>query len=67
MRTVYPSEGKPVWIDLWNPTREEISQACTDFRLNVPPHEQLEEIEFSSRLQYEDGTFYHLGSSDAPS
>jgi magnesium transporter len=57
MRTVYPSEGKPVWIDLWNPTGEEISQACTDYRLNIPPREQLEEIEFSSRLQYEDGTF----------
>ena len=57
MQTVYPSEGKPVWIDLWNPTREEISQACTDYRLNIPPREQLEEIEFSSRLQYEDGTF----------
>jgi len=57
MQTVYPSEGKPVWIDLWNPTREEISQACTDYRMNIPPREQLEEIEFSSHLQYEDGIF----------
>ena len=57
MLTVYPSEGKPLWIDLWNPTREEIAKACTDYGLNIPPREQLEEIEFSSRLQYEDGVF----------
>jgi magnesium transporter len=55
--TVYPSEGKPVWVDLWNPTSEEIAKACTDYRLNIPPRAQLEEIEFSSRLQYEDGIF----------
>jgi magnesium transporter len=55
--TVYPSQGKPVWVDLWNPTPEEIDKACTDYRLNIPPRAQLEEIEFSSRLQYEDGIF----------
>jgi Mg2+ and Co2+ transporter CorA len=26
-------------------------------QLDIPPREQLEEIEFSSRLQYEDGVF----------
>ena len=57
MLTVYPSQGKPVWVDLWNPTPEEIAKACTDYRLNIPPRAQLEEIEFSSRLQYEDGIF----------
>jgi magnesium transporter len=55
--TSYPSDDKPVWIDLLNPTPEEISRACTDYGLNIPPREELEEIEFSSRLQYEDGTF----------
>jgi magnesium transporter len=55
--TAYPSDGKPVWVDLWNPTREEIAKACTDYGLNIPPRDALEEIEFSSRLQYEDGTF----------
>jgi len=55
--TVYPSQGKPVWVDLWNPTPEEIDKACTDYRLNIPPRAQLDEIEFSSRLQYEDGIF----------
>ena len=57
MLTAYPDHGKPVWVDLWNPTPEEIDKACTDYKLNIPPREQLEEIEFSSRLQYEDGTF----------
>ena len=57
MLTAYPSEGNPVWVDLWNPTREEIDKACTDYGLNIPPREQLDEIEFSSRLQYEDGIF----------
>ena len=57
MLTVYPSEGKPVWVDLWNPTREEIAKACGDYGLDIPPRKQLEEIEFSSRLQYEDGVF----------
>jgi magnesium transporter len=55
--TAYPSEDKPVWIDLWNPSRAEIDKACTDYGLNIPPREQLEEIEFSSRLQYEDDIF----------
>ena len=57
MLTAYPSKENPVWIDLWNPTREEIDQACTDYGLNIPPRDQLDEIEFSSRLQYEDDTF----------
>jgi magnesium transporter len=70
--TVYPDSGKPIWIDLRDPTPEEIAQACTDYDLDIPPREQLEEIEFSSRLQYEDGTFTlsvpvtpHLKGSDA--
>ncbi|HWC63450.1 MAG TPA: CorA family divalent cation transporter, partial [Rhizomicrobium sp.] len=57
MRTAYPSDDNPVWIDLFNPTKEEIDKACDDYRLYIPPREQLEEIEFSSRLQYEDGVF----------
>ena len=75
MLTLYPSQGKPVWVDLWNPTREEINRACTDYGLNIPPREQLEEIEFSSRLQYEDGIFtisvpvtpHYPGEEDATS
>jgi magnesium transporter len=51
------SGGKLVWVDLYNPSQEEIAKACSDYKLDIPPREQLEEIEFSSRLQYEDGVF----------
>ncbi len=57
MLTIHQWEGKPAWVDLWNPTREEIADACTEYKLDIPPRERLEEIEFSSRLQYEDGVF----------
>ena len=57
MITVYPETGKPLWVDLCDPTPDEIAQACDDYGLAIPPREQLEEIEFSSRLQYEDGVF----------
>jgi magnesium transporter len=55
--TEHQSGGRTVWVDLYNPTNEEIGKACTDYELDIPPREQLEEIEFSSRLQYEDGVF----------
>ena len=51
------SKAKPVWVDLWNPTDEELAKACSEYGLAIPPRGQLDEIEFSSRLQYEDGVF----------
>ncbi|HJT43408.1 MAG TPA: magnesium transporter CorA family protein [Rhizomicrobium sp.] len=57
MLTEHQSGGKLVWVDLFNPTNDEIAKACTDYKLDIPPREQLEEIEFSSRLQYEDDVF----------
>ena len=57
MLTVHKSDGKPVWVDLCEPTEEELAQACRDYGLDIPPREQLDEIEFSSRLQYEDDVF----------
>ena len=57
MLTIHESNGKPVWIDLWNPTEEERLKACHEYGLEIPPRAELEEIEFSSRLQYEDGVF----------
>lgn len=57
MLTEHQSGGKLVWVDLYDPTNEEIGKACTDYLLDIPPREQLEEIEFSSRLQYEDEAF----------
>jgi magnesium transporter len=55
--TLYPETGKPLWVDLHDPSPEEIARACDDYGLEIPPREQLEEIEFSSRLQYENGVF----------
>jgi len=55
--TEHQSGGKLVWVDIYNPTNEEIGQACTKYGLDIPPRDQLEEIEFSSRLQYEDEVF----------
>ncbi|MBV9548544.1 MAG: magnesium transporter [Alphaproteobacteria bacterium] len=57
MITVYPETGKPLWVDLHDPSPEEIARACNDYGLEIPPREQLDEIEFSSRLQYEDNVF----------
>ena len=57
MLTVHKSDGKTVWVDLCEPTEEELAQACRDYGLDIPPREQLDEIEFSSRLQYEDDVF----------
>jgi magnesium transporter len=73
--TVHESGGRTVWVDLYNPTNAEIAQACADYELEIPPREQLEEIEFSSRLQYEDGVFtisvpvtpHHKNGDDATS
>jgi magnesium transporter len=55
--TEHQSGGKTVWVDIYNPTDQEIGEACTTYGLDIPPRAQLEEIEFSSRLQYEDGVF----------
>ena len=57
MLTEHYSGGKTVWVDLYNPTNEKIALACGTYGLDIPPREQLEEIEFSSRLQYEDDVF----------
>jgi magnesium transporter len=57
VRTEHKSGGKTVWVDLCEPTEDERQKACDDFGLDIPPRSELEEIEFSSRLQYEDGIF----------
>jgi magnesium transporter len=39
------------WIDLLNPTAEEIAQVAADYGIAVPSRESLQEIETSSRLR----------------
>jgi len=71
VRTEHKSGGRTVWVDLCEPTEDERQKACDDFGLDIPPREELEEIEFSSRLQFEDSVFTisvpvtpHIAESD---
>jgi magnesium transporter len=44
-----------IWIDLLNPTPEEALAVEKEACIHVPTRDELEEIESSSRLQYDDG------------
>ena len=46
------------WVDLLNPTPEEIKRVGTECGIDVPSRESLQEIEASSRLRAEDGVLY---------
>ena len=52
------NDGTPIWIDLFNPTPEEIERVRSEWHLQVPPRGQMEEIESSSRLSVQDGTVH---------
>lgn len=67
MLTFYPAlrdsapavaRGEAVWIDLLQPTAEEIARVETQFGIRVPSREQLDEIESSSRLRLEGKRLY---------
>jgi magnesium transporter len=47
-----------VWIDLFNPTREEERQIEQDLDLELPTREDMAEIETSSRLYREGHATY---------
>jgi magnesium transporter len=51
-------EAGTAWIDLFDPTAEEIKKAATVARTRIPTREALEEIESSSRLRLEGDTLY---------
>ncbi len=58
MLTEHHSGGKTVWVDIFNPTREENSLApAPSYQLDILPREELSEIDLSSRLHPEDGSF----------
>jgi magnesium transporter len=53
-----PGAAKPedaLWIDLFNPTDDEINGVAKALSIAIPDREALDEIESSSRLQFEDG------------
>lgn len=47
-----------VWIDLFEPTREEESSLERVLKLEIPTREEMDEIEISSRLYVEEGAIY---------
>jgi magnesium transporter len=49
---------RAIWFDLLTPTREEEALVEQALGIGVPLREEMEEIEISSRLYYEDGAAY---------
>lgn len=49
---------RTIWVDLVEPTEEEEALVEASLRINVPTREDMEEIEVSSRLYYQDGAAY---------
>lgn len=64
--------GQPIWIDLLEPSPEEERQVEASLGIDVPTHEEMQEIEASSRLYEEDGALFmtvsvlHKATTDAP-
>jgi|HubBroStandDraft_1064217.scaffolds.fasta_scaffold04703_4 magnesium transporter len=50
--------AKPAWIDLFNPTADEMARVGTDTGIRVPLRESLQEIETSSRLRTDGQVLY---------
>jgi magnesium transporter len=51
MQKLYPADGPAVWVDLHDPSPADIARTCSEFHLEIPTREKLDEIETSSRLQ----------------
>jgi magnesium transporter len=64
MMNVYPVPAAdqparaPYWVDLNQPTPEEIARVAKEFGVTVPSRDKLEEIESSSRLRVEGTRLY---------
>jgi magnesium transporter len=50
--------GKPFWIDLFDPTPDEIARVAAEPGIKVPSRAALQEVETSSRLRAEGGVLY---------
>ena len=53
-----PQSAKPYWLDLLNPTPDEIARVKAESGIRVPTRESLQEIETSSRLRSEGQVLY---------
>jgi magnesium transporter len=59
MRADFPRPGSAsVWVDLLDPTGDELEGVQRDLGIALPSRSQLEEIESSSRLQARNGILY---------
>ncbi|MGN6149256.1 MAG: CorA family divalent cation transporter, partial [Rhizomicrobium sp.] len=59
MLNLFPSDVKDpaeaIWIDLDDPTADEVKTISRAIGIDIPERDELEEIESSSRLKFEDG------------
>lgn len=64
--------GRPVWIDMLEPSPTEERQVEASLGIDVPSREEMQEIELSSRLYEEDNALFmtisvlHKATSDEP-
>jgi magnesium transporter len=56
-----------IWFDLFAPTEEEEAQLEKPLGVDIPTREDMEEIEISSRLYYEDGAAFMTATLPARS
>ena len=56
MLSTCPSSEAPLWIDLFNPSEEEVARVESTWRVRVPTQAELDEIETSSRLSTRNGS-----------
>jgi magnesium transporter len=50
--------GTPNWIDLLNPTPDEVAAVATEWRIHIPSRDSLQEVETSSRTRAEGQVLY---------
>lgn len=67
------NQHKVIWIDLCAATDAEIKEVESEYNLQLPSRRELEEIEASSRLQFQDNlikvnlpAILHVGVEDTP-
>lgn len=53
-----PQQPDAIWIDLFEPTQEEEAAVEAALGIDVPMREEMEEIEISSRLYFENGSAF---------
>jgi magnesium transporter len=58
MLITHAAEGRPVWVDLFDPAEAEIEEVNRAFSVRVPSRDELSEIESSSRLVRRNNQLY---------